>query len=216
MKKHSIGNDIVALDAINNVRTCQPRFYSKFLIPEELRLFERLCFSLSRENFTWLCWTIKESVYKFCQQLQPQMAFAAGKIHIREINAPLNPQALQTWNDVFESNTINAGDCFTSLVVIGSSSFYSYSFITEHFIYTITANKQHSNQVYWGIKKIKSTDPASQSIEVRRFTAQKLAQALNTDTVEFVKSGIPQIRQYPHVPVSFSHHDKYVAYAFLA
>lgn len=218
MKKHSIGNDIVALEATDAVRTCQPRFYSKFLTPQETALFEKNSFAISLEHFIWLCWSMKESVYKFQQRLQPQLAFAAGKISIKEINLPLQPRSLLGANSWVESNFIPVESCFTSVAVINSQPFYSYSFITEHFIYTITANRQQCDNLHWGIKKINEIDHTSQSASVRQFASQKLSGILNTTTVDIIKdaTGIPFIEQHPQIPVSFTHHHHFVAYAFLA
>ena len=152
MKKHSIGNDIVALEATNAARTCQPRFYSKFLTKAETGLFENHRSAITQEQFIWLCWSIKESVYKFQQRLQPQLAFAAGKINIKEISTPLQPQFLDA-NSLIEGNFLPFENCFTSVTVTNSMPFYSYSFLTGHFIYTITANNQDCNNLHWGIKK---------------------------------------------------------------
>lgn len=218
MKKHSIGNDIVALEAINPARTCQPLFYSKFLTTTETELFEQHKSAITQEYFIWLCWSIKESVYKFQQRLQPQLIFAAGKINIKEINTPLQPRSLSGINNLIESNFLPVENCFTSVAVINSTPFYSYSFVTEHFIHTITANKQNCSNLYWGIKKIDEADHNSQSINVRQFASQRLSGILNVHAFEIVKdtSGIPHIQKHPQIPVSFTHHHHFVAYAFLA
>ena len=217
MKKYSIGNDIVALEATNSARTCQPRFYSKFLTTTETGLFEKAKPVITQEGFIWLCWSIKESVYKFQQRLQPQLAFAAGKISIKEINAPLQQRSLDT-NFLIESNSLQAENCFTSVAVINSIPLYSYSFITGHFIYTITANKENCNNLHWGIKKIDEVNYNNQSLSVRQFASQKLSGVLNTDAFKILKdtAGIPYLQQHPQIPVSFTHHHHFVAYAFLA
>ena len=217
MRKDSIGNDIVALKATNNARTCQPRFYSKFLTSKETGLFEKFNSVITQAGFIWLCWSIKESVYKFQQRLQPQLAFAAGKISITEINAPLQQQSLAT-NGLTESNSLHAENCFTSVAVINATPFYSYSFITGHFIYSITANKENCNNLHWGIKKIDEADYNSQSVGVRQFASKKLSDVLNIEAFEILKdtAGIPYIQQHPQIPVSFTHHHHFVAYAFLA
>lgn len=218
MKKDSIGNDIVALEATNAARTCQSRFYSKFLTTTETELFEKCKFFITQEHFIWLCWSIKESVYKFQQRLQPQLAFAAGKISIQEISTPLQLQSLADLNGLTEGNFIPVEHCFTSVAAINSILCYSYSFITEYYIYTITANKKNCNNLHWGIKKIDAVDHNIQSASVRQFVSQKLSCVLDTEAIEIRKdtAGIPYLQQNPQIPVSFSHHYKYVAYAFLA
>jgi len=64
------GNDIVSLQAINRTRTRQPRFYSKILADSELTLYKEGGFAaIPFEIFVWLCWSIKESAFKYLHTL---------------------------------------------------------------------------------------------------------------------------------------------------
>jgi phosphopantetheinyl transferase (holo-ACP synthase) len=217
MKRISIGNDIVTLANTNAARTREKRFYSKFLTEAEVNLYSNNTSAFSFEQFAWLCWSIKESVYKFQQRLQPQLAFAAGKINIQKINIPLKPQCFFAEKDLFEMNCLPVEHCYTSLTFIGSIPFYSRSFITDELIYTVTADEVYCNNIYWGIKKIEDASYYIQSQSVRMFASQKMSQVLNSDEADILKTkaGYPFIKQYPQIPVSFTHHHQFIGYAFV-
>ena len=62
----SAGNDIAALAKVNKERIPQPRFYSKILSDSERALYHQPQLTiLPFENYVWLLWSVKESVYKY-------------------------------------------------------------------------------------------------------------------------------------------------------
>ena len=121
MKQNSIGNDIVALKHISVERTRQENFYSKFLTTSELDIFTRLQSLISFEQFAWLCWSIKEAVYKFQKRLQPQLLFGYKKIIVQQIDIPFN-QVLH-FTAVIEKDFLAEENCFKSIATIGSTIF---------------------------------------------------------------------------------------------
>ncbi len=82
----SAGNDIVALRCIDIQRTGQFRFYSKILSTSEQTLYHQpLLADMPFENYVWLLWSVKESVYKFLKRSIPDLIFSPTKICIQEI-----------------------------------------------------------------------------------------------------------------------------------
>ena len=70
----STGNDIVALKAINVARTKQQNFYSKIITVSEKALYdEHFSGRLLFEHFVWLAWSVKESVFKYLQRINPDL-----------------------------------------------------------------------------------------------------------------------------------------------
>src|SRR5437879_4917257 len=85
----STGNDIVALKAINIARTKQYNFYKKVISVSEKDLYDRqFSDKIPFENFIWLLWSVKESVYKYLQRITPQLVFSPARIIISQIHLP--------------------------------------------------------------------------------------------------------------------------------
>lgn len=212
MRKNSIGNDIISLLNTNAGRAGNPQFYSRFITKTEQDLFANLSSRLPLYKFAWLCWSIKEAVYKFQQRLQPELSFVAGKITIQHITLPAEPFNLGA--GVIEHNEIAAAACYSSTSIINGETRNSYSIITNDFIYTITA--QNTDKIFWGIKKISGTTYKLQHEQVRFFVSSKLKKVLQTEDVVIEKTtdGVPFLKKLQDVAVSFSHHENFVAYAF--
>ncbi len=218
MKKNSIGNDIVALAGTNADRAGNQKFYSKFLRPSEASLFCKNDFSISFVQYIWLCWSIKESAYKFQKRLQPSILNGGWKINIAEINPPVNPHAFNWNNKSAESDCMPVECCYVSTAILHSKKYYSWSLITDAFIYTVTANEEDCKNIYWGINAINESSYNNQSNEVKKLMLKKFNEAVIVPAPEILKNaaGIPYIKQYPQIPVSFTHHHFFVAYAFVA
>src|ERR1700760_4400635 len=87
--RFSTGNDIVALQATRPEKTNLPRFYSRILTVAEQELYYRLDRpGLAFDHHTWLCWSIKESAYKFNKRNSPDLVFSPLKITISELLPP--------------------------------------------------------------------------------------------------------------------------------
>jgi phosphopantetheinyl transferase (holo-ACP synthase) len=216
MKRHSIGNDIVALNNINAEKTRQPQFYSKFLSQPETDLYNNK-FSIPFEHFAWLCWSIKESVFKFQKRIQPELVFSFRNINIQQVNIPRNNQVFNFQEDVAEYNCLPEQNCYNSVTAIGSSSFYSHSYISKDFIYTITVDEAANENIFWGVKFIDDPAYSIQSKSVREFVLQKLHRVSGETGLDILKSevGYPYVNKYRHIPVSFTHHHNFIGYSFL-
>src|ERR1700749_1556209 len=83
------GNDIVALSATDRGRTILPRFYTRILDAREQTLYNgQAVQTLPFDNYVWLLWSIKESVYKYKQRTSPELVFSPTKIPVREVLLP--------------------------------------------------------------------------------------------------------------------------------
>lgn len=212
MRKNSIGNDIVALTNTGAERACNPKFYSKFLTRNESALFNTNELSISFAQFVWLCWSIKESVYKFQKRLQPQLLKVGWKIKVHAINAPAISFFVPRDN-FLESEHIPLECCHASVAVVDAEKYYSRSIITNEFIYTITAGENDFHNVCWGIKKINDASRHNQSSEVREFLFSKFPDYKGG--IVKTPAGIPYIKDYPDTLLSFTHDSFFVAYALL-
>ena len=213
----SIGNDIVALQCTDPKRTKQKRFYSKILSPEEIEFFKSNGFqTLSFENFIWLAWSVKESVYKFHKRHQRNISFAPTKITINEFQLPSKQNDLHL-SHAAEGISFKRQSCYSCEVRHDSLTFYTRSFVTGKLIFTVANDTECFNNVHWGLKEISDDGYIMQSQEVRNLTINKLRKIFLTDEISIEKSelGYPVIAQQSNVPLSFSHHGKFVGYAFV-
>src|ERR1700744_5931472 len=90
----STGNDLVFLPATQPERTILPRFYSIILNALEVEDYQYLASStLPFDHYVWLCWSIKESAFKYLKRGSPDLVFAPLKIAVRRIDPPTPPAA---------------------------------------------------------------------------------------------------------------------------
>jgi phosphopantetheinyl transferase (holo-ACP synthase) len=201
----SIGNDIVALDIIDAGRTIQPAFYLKILDPVEQEMYSEDKFStLPFEQFVWLLWSIKESVYKCVKRQDPGLRFSPKKIIVKEIN----PSA-------------DAPVTYQSLVYFNSIPFLAESRVNDKFISTLATNDAGFDKIRWDVQQIGQTDPESQSQHVRSALLHRLRSFFPGDRLQIEKAGAG----YPvlirnsspaNLPISFSHHHNLVFYSFIS
>ncbi len=211
----STGNDIVALKAINISRTKQQNFYRKIITDAEKALYNKqFSDKIPFEQFVWLLWTIKESVYKYLQRINPGLVFSPTRIVIGQIEPP-------NYNhmSIFESRGFNEQSVYKAIAKFGPHTLYARSIVTEDFIFSVVNHINSFEQVLWGIKPIDSSDPVHQSKAVRAFTIAMLKSLLPDAELEVGKS----VHGYPillkngieiPVPISLAHHDHFVAYSF--
>ncbi|SFQ36719.1 4'-phosphopantetheinyl transferase family protein [Parafilimonas terrae] len=212
MRKNSIGNDIVALTNTGIERACSSRFYSKFLTDREAALFNTNNLAISFVQFVWLCWSIKESVYKFQKRQQPQLLKGGWKIQVHTINPPAI-SSFAMHHNLLESEFMPVEFCYESVAIINTEKYYSWSIITEEFIYTITTAENEYKNICWGIKKIDDANHFNQSSEVRKFLLAKFPG--NNFEILKTPAGIPYIKEHPDVLLSLTHDGFFVAYALL-
>ena len=211
----STGNDIVALKAINIARAKQQNFYRKIITDAEEALYdEQFSDKIPFEQFVWLLWTIKESVYKYLQRINQGLVFSPTRIVIGQIEQPN-----YNYMSIFESRGFNEESVYKGIAKFGPHTLYSRSIVTEDFIFSVVNHINSFEQVMWGIKPIDSSDPDQQSKAVRAFTIAMLKSLLPGAELEIGKS----VHGYPillkngietPVPISLAHHDHFVAYSF--
>jgi len=196
----STGNDIVALTAINVARTKQPNFHSRIISSIESDLYysdleEQLAF----EHFVWLAWSVKESAYKYLKRFDTGLVFSPSKMRIVGLK--------------------RVAEYLHGAVQCGDQMLYFQSVVNNKFIFSIVNDKADFSETYWNIKQIDFNGPATQSGAVREFLLEKLAELFPATDLQIAKSayGWPIIAneegELP-TPVSFTHHDNFVAYSF--
>jgi phosphopantetheinyl transferase (holo-ACP synthase) len=211
----STGNDIVALKAINVARTKQQNFYSKIITETEKALYdEQFSDRFPFEQFVWLAWSVKESIFKYLQRINPDLVFSPSKTKLTELVAPVNSDASDLEGRDFNNATVYKGVFHFSPQV-----FYSRTIITEDFIFSVVNHTNNFEKVLWGIKEIDSTDADDQSKAVRTFALAMLNTLFPDSELEIDKNrhSCPIILkddvEIP-VPISLAHHDHWVGYSF--
>lgn len=214
----SAGNDIVALRSIDKQRTRQFRFYSKILSSSEQTLYHqpRLA-DMPFENYVWLLWSVKESVYKYLKRSIPDLIFSPTKICIPDFRIP----TVTLTNDFECSQWKTTGYCeafYSGKVIYGSNVFYFRSQINEDWIATVVNDDEDFENVCWGIQSIDDSSYYYQSKAARTLLLNKLNNFFSGDLeVKKHPVGYPIIlkdMQDLHIPVSLSHDGCFIAYSF--
>jgi phosphopantetheinyl transferase (holo-ACP synthase) len=229
---NSAGNDIVALRAVDKQRTHYNRFYSKILSDTEHSFYrQQQPAEISFENFVWLLWSVKESVYKYLKRARPDLVFSPTKIIIDNIYSPqegaadafgslssVTPERIQ-WE---HRDAGASGTFYEGVAVFGSQSFYFRSILCPEFISSIVHDTDNFDHVWWGIKRIGQSDRESQSVSVRAFVLDKLKAVLADGKgelrIEKSPLGHPVLLkgvEEMNIPISFAHHDHFITYSFL-
>ena len=196
----STGNDIVDLSASYPLRTCSYRFYSRIISGEEKTLYDQLG-GLPFDNYVWLLWSIKESVYKYTSRTDTGLVFAPLTIPVLHLHSP-------------------SGDGFyKSMVIYGSEILYSRSIITNRLIVTVVSNEENFDRTWWGFRSVDEAGYADQSASVRTFALGKLATALSRADLKIEKTvaGYPVVldgKGLLDIPLSLAHHGHFVAYSY--
>lgn len=197
----SVGNDIIALDIIDAGRTLQPVFYSRILAPAETGLYAE-CSSLPFEQYVWLLWSIKESVYKCVKRTLPELRFSPRKTIVQGIE---------------RSDTYT----YRSIIYFNTVPLYAESRVNEKFIFTLATNDTGFDRICWDVRQIGQTDPEAQSRQVRLALLQRLQAFFPGDRLQIEKAdaGYPVLVRNSaatDLPISFSHHHDLVSYSFIS
>ena len=218
-KKASTGNDVVFLPATRPERTGQPRFYSRILTAAEVEGYHshRLTSSgLSFDHYVWLCWSVKESVYKYQKRLYPELLFSPLRIAIRQIVAPGGD--VDHYAGVAD-NLSAAGD--TGLGDGPGETLYSRTLIRDGVIQTVVSQDPTFAGTHAGFARIDSPASADQSAAVRKLVLGELKTVLSCAELQLQKdpAGCPMVLAGENhlmtpIPVSLSHHDRYIGYSY--
>jgi phosphopantetheinyl transferase (holo-ACP synthase) len=216
----SVGNDVVALNSVNLATTVQPNFYNKILSALELSLYRTFFSDLTFSTYVWLLWSIKESVYKCAKRLEPQLIFSPARTIVQSLIPPVSSYIINLEGDKLEQLDFDERLFYKGQIHIGNKVYCSRSFINNDIIHTVVNNQSDFSQTSWGVKKVAESWTELQSTSVREFALARLGQVLNNQNLSIVKSdvGYPLLlqTQYADLPLTFSHHDVWVAYAFIS
>jgi phosphopantetheinyl transferase (holo-ACP synthase) len=191
----SAGNDVVCFSLTDPERSVMPQFYGKILAPTEHLLFDALNNDLSFHQFLWLCWSIKESVYKFARRTRAGLVFAPTKIVV---------------------TSVTPGDTVLGRVRAFDATFYTRSRVSPEGVFTVAHHLEDFTGMYQGWGQV---DEATQSEGVRTLLLQEIG-ALAPGfswSVDKHSEGYPTLLrdgQPIDVPLSFAHHGPFVGYSF--
>ena len=208
----SIGNDLVFLPSTRPERTNLPRFYSRILTDTEVEDYQRLASStLPFDHYVWLCWSIKESVFKYQKRLSPELRFAPLRITVRRIDPPNKEQDFYAG---VAAGFAGSGDGAGQIL-------YSRTLIRDGVIASVVSADQTFTDVHWGFSPIDSPAHADQSAAVRTLALKELRAVLSRDDLQLQKdaAGCPVLfggDEPLAIPVSLAHHERYIAYSFLS
>src|SRR5579872_5585357 len=136
----STGNDIVFLPATRPERTGHPRFYPRIITPAEQETFPS--HYLPFDHYVWLCWSIKESAYKFHRRHRPGLRFAPLKFGVSEL--------------------IRKDDCYFSTVTAGSEPLHARTRIQNGVIVSVVSSDKEFRDTHWGFRPIRDSAYAAQ------------------------------------------------------
>ncbi|HEY2581284.1 MAG TPA: 4'-phosphopantetheinyl transferase superfamily protein, partial [Mucilaginibacter sp.] len=185
----STGNDIVSLNAVNKTRTKQSVFYSKVLSHTEKKLFDKTEFkNMPFENFVWLLWSVKESVYKYLQRIMPDLLFSPIKFTVNDVQIPVRYKVTTFDTTQTEGLGFNNMTVLKGSATYGSDTLYSSSIMSDELILSVVNHKENFENVGWGVKLIEKNDPDYQSAAVREFLIKKLNILFGTDDLAICKN----------------------------
>ncbi len=221
----STGNDIVALKGIDKQRSNNAGFYSKILSVSELALYCSQVFpEMPFENFLWMLWSVKESVYKYRKRTVPGLIFSPAKIIVQQIVPPYNRRITKFEGAQWESGEAGSSEEFyRGTVLFESDIFHFRSKIHAEFISTVVNEAEDFENIRWGVKWIDHPGSDYQSSAVRAFVLNKLDLLILSDCSDCLRieknaAGYPIVLKGAEemgIPVSFAHHDHFIAYSFL-
>lgn len=216
----SAGNDIIDLGTINQKRSRDRRFYSKFLSNSEQLLYQRQEYiHLPWEQYVWLLWSIKESAYKYLKRGLPELIFSPPKMIIRDLALPADPETHIFTEKEWEGNAAEE-NCYKGSLLYENTVLYFKSKIYSELIATVVSEDETFKDIWWGIQTIEYTGIANQSKAVRSFLLTKLSCLLPGNRLRITEpsGGYPRVLELSKecmLPVSFAHHDRFIAYSFL-
>ncbi|MEO6523638.1 MAG: 4'-phosphopantetheinyl transferase superfamily protein [Mucilaginibacter sp.] len=214
----SIGNDIVALGAINRQRSNDTRFHSKFITPTELALYQQPAIAaMPFESFVWLLWSVKEAAYKYQKRLEPDLIFSPAKIVVQHIIIPAT-YPNKVIEDAWEIDVLGV-DFIHGEVHINTGKLYFKSIINADLIATVVDQEPAFQNIYWGIQKIVHTDSENQSRLVRVFLLNKFQSVFPQGNLTLQKSAVGYPVLFNNgvetgILISLAHHGHFTSYCF--
>jgi phosphopantetheinyl transferase (holo-ACP synthase) len=215
----STGNDIVALNLVDTKRSNDSRFYSRIISASEKEYYERSAFAaIGFDYFLWLCWSVKESAYKYLKRNDPALLFSPTRIIVRHITIPVHSQMEgmkdKEWNGLaFDEQS------YHGTVMAGDSIYYFRSKLFHELITTVVSEDEKFENTFWGYASINNSGADQQSRSVRSFLLQNLRSVLpgNELRIEKAPGNYPVLfngTNELNIPISFAHHGIFVAYSY--
>lgn len=176
----SVGYDIVDLALTDPARSALAGFAGKILSPRDIP-----CPSpLSHHQYLWLCWSVKEAVYKYACRLQPGLVFSPTRIVLESLD-----------------------DRYHASVRWGAGHYFTQTTVTDRYLVTVAHD---GTPVRCGFQVL--PDAADPSLAVRALVLSATGPGWSVETrpdgcPTLVGPG-------GRVPVSFSHHGAYAGYSF--
>jgi phosphopantetheinyl transferase (holo-ACP synthase) len=218
----STGNDVVALKAIDRERSGNAGFYSKILSVSEHALYcPRKFADMPFEEFLWLLWSVKESIYKYLKRSLTGLLFSPVKIVIQRVDLPYSRTIAKFEGLQWENGDgSSVGDFYRGTALCETGIFYFRSKVHAEFISTVVSATEDFENIRWGVKRVDRSGYDHQSIAVRAFVLDKLKLLLSGDDLKIAKSdaGHPIVlkgTEETGIPLSLAHHDHFIAYSFL-
>lgn len=197
-----VGNDIVSLSLTDARRTRLPQFYNKILNAAEIELYQGC--TLPFEQYVWLLWSIKEAVYKCAKRHNTLLLFSPKKIAVQNIAEA------------------QSGAVFTCTATCNGVTYYGKSYVYDEVIHSVVTNQTpfHLDDLHWGLQFIDDDCSGNQSAQVRELAKDAVSNMFGAGSISFTKAdaGYPQLvinNSVSKLPLSFSHHGNYVAYAYI-
>ncbi len=216
----SAGNDIIALGMINVSRSNDSRFYTKILTDSEQVLYHATeLANIPFAHFLWMAWSVKESVYKYLKRGIPDLSFSPTNIILKQVNLPKKDNQPILENGQWQG-LVNDGYGYTGYGTYGFIDFYFRTKMNEEIVATVVSDNKTFTDTWWGIRKIEETDPYHQSKKVRQFLLESLQTVLSNSDLRLEETtfGYPAVfmgTEELNLPVSLSHHGKFIAYSFM-
>ena len=238
----STGNDIVALTAVNQQRTHHSRFYSKILSEAECALYDRQPpAGMLFENFVWLLWSVKESVYKYLKRTEPGLVFAPTRIIIQKLDGvQLADEAFAEvcrhepycGKKIYFDNFLpqlnieappSGGGLYKGMALFGPCSFYFQSVLHPEFIATVAGNNESFTNIGWGFRSISQSNYDHQSAAVRIFALDHLHRLVpgigHREDLRIEKNGqgcpiLYKGAEELNIPLSLAHHGHFISWSF--
>jgi phosphopantetheine--protein transferase-like protein len=190
----SIGNDVVDLDdPESQIEVLHPRWIERVFTEAERRA---LAASPVRHRLHWALWAAKESGYKALRRLDPEAVFSPRAFEIAL-------EELREESAVCRGEVRHRDGTFALEVRLGSS-----------FVHAIASASGTGGRL---VARVERTigDPGA---AVRAATAGAVAEAFDLDAADLRVRGRPPVVHQGtaalDVPVSLSHHGRFVAFAF--
>lgn len=207
----STGNDIVALGLLDHQRSETYRFYSKIITPTEKELYGELGNTVAGFSvFVWICWSVKESAYKYLKRIDAALVFSPTRFRLQRITPALAPEEF----DIHVAGSLQRR-YFEGHICVNETTLVFRTMVSEQLIATTIIN--HS-PVLMAVHEIENEMGQEQSAAVRMHCLTRLKQLFSKANLKIVThaAGYPVIMDNDHVlpvPLSFAHHGRFVSYS---